>query len=171
MRRQSPSRTDRGRADDRADAVLEDLNDLAVLLLFSVFEAAVRDRAGADIDRETALIQHPAVLRAVKDLKDAIENGSFGKVTESYKAMDVDLTAQVNRVRKFRNWVAHGRRGEPENRVDPMSAVNRLRRYLAQLDEVERAATTAALPTAPAPGPESAGPPDVEPSVHPSPGG
>lgn len=156
---------------DRAHAVLEDLNDLAVLLMFSVFEAAVRDRAGAAIDRETALIQHPAVLRAIKDLRDAIENGGFGKVTESYKAMDVDLTAQVNQVRKFRNWVAHGRRGEPENRVDPESAAGRLRQYLARLDEVEKAATTGVLTLLPPPGPESTGPPDAEPSVHPSSGG
>jgi hypothetical protein len=98
---------------DRAEATLEDLDDLAVLLMFSVFEASVRDRAKADVDRETASIQHPAVLRAVKDLKDAIENGSFGRVTESYKTMDIDLTEQVNQVRKFRNWVAHGRRGRP----------------------------------------------------------
>lgn len=127
---------------DRAEATLEDLDDLAVLLMFSVFEASVRDRAKADVDRETVSIQHPAVLRAVKDLKDAIENGSFGRVTESYKTMDVDLTEQVNQVRKFRNWAAHGRRGEPENSVRPDAAIERLRRYLARLEEVEKAATT-----------------------------
>jgi hypothetical protein len=70
---------------------------------FSVFEATVRERAKADVDRETASIQHPAVLRAIRDLKEAIENGSFGRITESYKTMDVDLTEQVNQVRKFRN--------------------------------------------------------------------
>jgi hypothetical protein len=133
---------------DRAEATLEDLDDLAVLLMFSVFEASVRDRAKADVDRETASIQHPAVLRAVKDLKDAIENGSFGRVTESYKTMDVDLTEQVNQVRKFRNWVAHGRRGRPENSVDPDGAIERLRRYLARLEEVEKAATMGLPPAA-----------------------
>ena len=114
---------------DRAEATLEDLDDLAVLLMFSVFEASVRDRAKADVDRETVSIRHPAVLRTVKDLKDAIKNGSFGRVTESYKTMDVNLTEQVNQVRKFRNWVAHGRRGEPENSVRPDTAIERLRRY------------------------------------------
>src|SRR5262245_12217685 len=68
-----------------ANAILDDLNDLAVLVLFSVFEVTVRDRAKADADRETASIRHLAVLRAVKDLKEAIENGSFDRVTESYK--------------------------------------------------------------------------------------
>jgi len=84
----------------------EDLNDLAVLVLFSVFEATVRARAKADVDRETALMRHPAVLSAIKNLKDSIENGSFAKITEAYKKMDSDLTTQVNQVRKFRNWVS-----------------------------------------------------------------
>jgi hypothetical protein len=135
-----------------ADAILEDLDDLAVLVLFSVFEVTVRDLAKADVDRETAALQHPAVMRAVRDLKEAIENGSFGRVTESYKSMDVGLTAQVNQVRKFRNWVAHGRRGRPENSVEPEAAMDRLRRYLARLEEVEKAATVGLLPEAPEPG-------------------
>jgi hypothetical protein len=148
---------------DRANAILEDLSDLAVLLMFSVFEATVRDRAKSGVDRETASIHHPAVLRAVKDLKDAIENGSFGRVTESYKTMDVDLTEQVNQVRKFRNWVAHGRRGEPENSVVPDTAIDRLRRYLARLAEVEEAATAllSAAASEPHPTPEPEGPPDT----------
>lgn len=126
---------------DLAEQALADLDDIAVLVLFSVFEATVRALAQADIDRETALISHPAVLRALDDLKEAIANGSFGKVTEAYKKMDVDLTTEVNQVRKFRNWVAHGRRDQPENYVDPVSAIGRLRRYLERLERLESAST------------------------------
>jgi hypothetical protein len=150
-----------------ANAILGDLDDLAVLVLFSVFEVTVRDRAKADVDRETVSIQHPAVLRAVKDLKEAIENGSFGRVTESYKAMDVDLTEQVNQVRKFRNWVAHGRRGEHENRVEPRGALDRLRRYLERLEEVEKAAMMGLPPDASRLDAEPERPPDVETSTQP----
>ncbi len=128
---------------EMAKTILDDLDDLAVLMLFSVFEATVRARAKADVDRETASIQHPAVLHAVKNLKDAIENGSFGKVTEAYKTMDVDLTEQINQVRKFRNWVAHGRRDVPENNVNPDDAIERLRRYLSRLTEIEEAGAVA----------------------------
>jgi hypothetical protein len=152
---------DRTAADlmDKANTILEDLDDLAVLLLFSVFEATVRDRAKADVDRETASIRHPAVLRAVKDLKEAIDNGSFGRITESYKTMDVDLTEQVNQVRKFRNWVAHGRRDKRAiSSVDPEGAIGRLRYYLARLEEVEKAATIVAPPVASEP--EAAPEPD-----------
>jgi hypothetical protein len=133
---------DRTSADlvDKANLILADLDDLSVLLVFSVFEATVRARANADVDRETVEMRHPAVLSAIRALKDAIENGSFGKVTEAYKGMDIDLTAQVNQVRSYRNWVAHGRRGQAVNHVEPDSAVDRLRRYLARLSEIEETA-------------------------------
>jgi hypothetical protein len=152
---------------DRSDAILEDLDDLAVLVLFSIFEVTVRNRAKADVDRETTSIRHPAVSRAIKDLKEAIENGSFGRVTESYKAMDVDLTEQVNQVRKFRNWVAHGRRGKPGSSVDPEAAIDRLRRYLERLEEVEKAAMTESPPDAPGPDAPSEQTPDGGPSSQP----
>lgn len=148
-----------------AKIVRDDLDDLAVLILFSVFELTVRDHARAAVDRETQTIQHPAVLRAVKDLKDAIESGSFGRITESYRSMDKDLTTQVDQVRKFRNWVAHGRRGEPENRTNPEDAKQRLQRYLRRLEEIERSELMGITPVAIEPGPSSerspdAGPPD-----------
>jgi hypothetical protein len=66
-------------------------------------------------------------------LKEAIANGSFAKVTTAFKSMDTDLTAQVNQVRKFRNWVAHGRREVPENNTTPQDAFDRLGRYLELL--------------------------------------
>jgi hypothetical protein len=124
-----------------AATILEDLDNLAVLVLFSVFEATVRARTEADVDREIAELQHPAVLSAVNDLKDAIKNGSFGKVMSAYKRMGTDLTEEVNQVRTFRNWVAHGRQGDPPNNVVPDQATDRLHRYLARLLEVEVAGT------------------------------
>jgi hypothetical protein len=127
-----------GQLSDMAKSILEDLDDLAVLVLFSVFEATVRAQAGADVDREIAQIGHVAVLEAVKDLKESIENGSFAKVTKAFRGMDPDLTAQVNQVRKFRNWVAHGRRDAPEYNVDPEDAFDRLGRYLGLLAETSQ---------------------------------
>lgn len=143
-----------------AEIVRDDRDDLAVLILFSVFELTVRDRARLAVDRETQTIQHPAVLRAVKDLKDAIENGSFSRITESYKAVDKDLTTQVDQVRKFRNWVAHGRRGEPENRTNPEDAKKRLQRYLQGLEELESAEAMGINPVAVKSGPSSKQPSD-----------
>src|SRR5258708_2974593 len=78
----------------RSDLVLDNLNDFCVLLLFSVFEALVRECALVDIEAEI-LPRHPAVRHAITTLKDSIEHGSFFQVLESYKALDPDLVEQV----------------------------------------------------------------------------
>ncbi len=118
---------------DWARVILNDLDDLCVLLLFSVFEATVRERALADVAAELPTLRHPALQHAVRTLNEALEHGSFYKVTEAYKALDPDLIEQVNQVRKYRNWVAHGRRGEPQNAVDPRTAYYRLQQFLNRL--------------------------------------
>jgi hypothetical protein len=130
---------------ERSDAVLSDIDDLCVLLLFSVFEAIVRDRVLVDITAETPASRHPAILRAIEGLRENIEHGSFFRLLESYKALDVDLVEQVNQVRKYRNWVAHGRRGVPENAVDPLTAYQRLQRFLDKLNAIPLG-TTASQP-------------------------
>lgn len=112
---------------------LADLDDLCVLLLFSVFEATVRGRALMDVAAEIPPLRHPALQHAVRTLNEALEHGSFFKVTEAYKALDSDLVEQVNQVRRYRNWVAHGRRGEPQNAVDPKTAYTRLKSFLDRM--------------------------------------
>src|SRR5262249_3280628 len=118
------------------DAVHRDLDDLCVLLLFSVFEAIVRERALADVAAELPSAQHPALQYAISTLNEALEHGSFYKVTEAYKRLNPDLVEQVNQVRKYRNRVAHGRRGAPQNDVDPRIAYDRLQRFLDRLNEL-----------------------------------
>jgi len=120
---------------DWSGTTLDDLDDLCVLLLFSVFESIVRERALTDVAAELPPLRHPALQHAVKMLNETLEHGSFSKVTEAYKSMDPDLTEQVNQIRKYRNWVAHGRRGSPENTIDPSAAFERLQQFLDRLDE------------------------------------
>ena len=139
---------------DLAKQVSEDLDDLAVLLLFSVFEATVRERTIEELDRELETPPRHRVLRkAVEDARDTISNGSFGRLTESFKDLDPDARTLVDQVRHYRNWVAHGRRGVVKNNVDPDSAIKRLRKFLDSLDAESAAQATAALiePAAPAP--------------------
>jgi hypothetical protein len=124
----------RGEIQDKARRVLEDLDDLAVLLLFSVFEAEVRGRTLEGVERElTTPPRHPALNDAIGEMKETIRNGSFGLLTRMYKDLDPDLKTQVDQVRKFRNWVAHGRRGEAENEVTPEQSRERLKRFLELL--------------------------------------
>jgi hypothetical protein len=120
---------------EQCETALDDLNDLGVLLLFSVFEAKVRARVLNDLDRELPLLRHIALRSAGDAVREAVEFGSFFKVLEPYKAIDADLIEQVNQVRRYRNWVAHGRRGEPSAAVSPEVAFERLQRLLDRLEE------------------------------------
>jgi hypothetical protein len=135
-----------GTIQDLASRAHEYLDDLAVLLLFSVFEAHVRDRTLEEMDRELENPpRHLVLKKAVDDARDAVEHGSFGRLTESYKALSPDVRTLVDQVRHYRNWVAHGRRDRPRNDVDPESALERLTRFLALLDADAAASATALL--------------------------
>jgi hypothetical protein len=116
--------------------VLGDLEDLGVLLLFSVFEATVRQKALADIASELPQMNHPAIKQAMKSLKESVEHGSFYRVLESYKGLDSDLIEEVNQVRRYRNWVAHGRHGEQPDSVTPVAAYKRLKRFITTFESL-----------------------------------
>jgi DnaJ-domain-containing protein 1 len=113
-----------------SQTVLDDLDDLCVLLLFSVFEATIRERVLAEVEAELPQLRHVTIRRALDKMKEGIEQGSFFKVLEPYKVLDADLIEQVNQVRRYRNWVAHGRRMEQPAVVNPMTAYDRLKRFL-----------------------------------------
>jgi hypothetical protein len=113
--------------------ILDDLDDLCVLLLFSVFEATIRERVLAEVDAELPPLHHLAIKRAIEEMKEGIAHGSFFKVLEPYKDVDANLIEEVNQVRRYRNWVAHGRRTEQPAAVNPTTAYDRLRRFLDHL--------------------------------------
>jgi hypothetical protein len=115
---------------DGSRTVLDDLDDLCVLLLFSVFEAAIRERVLAEVDAELPAPRHAAIKRALDEMREGIEHGSFYKVLEPYKVGDADLVEAVNQVRRYRNWVAHGRRTDQPAAVNPSTAYERLKRFL-----------------------------------------
>jgi len=119
-----------------AQRVANDLNDHAVLMMFSVFEAIVRDSVVDELTPELTHLRHPILVKAGQDVLDAVSEGSFYRVLEPYKGIiDKDLVEQVNQVRRYRNWVAHGRRTEkmPSASISPIDAYNRLRQLLNQL--------------------------------------
>jgi hypothetical protein len=119
---------------DTADAPLD---DLAVLVLFSVFEAVVRTGLLEQLTDAVSEATHPVIRKAVDDAKQGVEGGSFfNNVLVPYKVpggVDPDLIEQVNQVRKYRNFVAHGRRGHEPAAVSPLMAYKRLTRYLTAL--------------------------------------
>src|SRR5260370_39211215 len=70
---------------ERSNLVLGDLDDLCILLLFSVFESLVRERVMADVARELPALHHAALKDAVEAMNEALEHGSFFKVLNPFK--------------------------------------------------------------------------------------
>jgi hypothetical protein len=119
-----------------AERVKKELDDLAILVLFSVFEAVVRDWIESQVKPEVDGLRHPTLVKAGQDVLQAVGEGSFGRLLESYKSpINNDLIEQVNQVRRYRNWVAHGRRPDrkPAAGVRPDDAYRRLNDFLTVL--------------------------------------
>jgi len=90
------------------------LDDLGVLVLFSVFEAAVRDHLQSCIEPLTITLSHPILQQAASDVLDGIKQGSFANRVlsplQSQGSISPELSDKVKQVRDYRNWVAHGKR-------------------------------------------------------------
>jgi len=121
----------------QAVAGLAFLDDLAVMVMFSVFEAEVRHTVLEEVAQEGDLLRHRVLKRAMVETKQRLAEGSFFHVLNPYKDVHADLVEEVNQVRRYRNWVAHGRQGTEPDRVRPRAAYDRLNRFLAVLQAKE----------------------------------
>jgi hypothetical protein len=115
---------------------LKHLDDFAVLVLFSVFESVIRDRILTEVQEEKVRLSHALLVRIVDDAVQDIEHGSFSRLLDVFKGRGKDLddlVEEVNQVRRYRNWVAHGRRTARPEAVAPKAAFDRLNRFLQEL--------------------------------------
>lgn len=111
------------------------LNDIGVFVLFAAFEAEVRAKVMERTADERASVTHPALTYWMRQAEVSIEEGSFFRVLEGFKSPPLhDLIEQVNQVRRYRNWVAHGRHGSRPDNVTPLDAHSRLLAFLDALD-------------------------------------
>lgn len=115
------------------------LDDLAIVLLFSAFEAYVRSHVLAAFAEEQRDLRHPVLRSAADEAEKAIRRGSFGKVLGYLKETDKDLVEQIRQVRIYRNWVSHGRRDDeiPQYQFHPKAVHERLSAFLRCLDPEE----------------------------------
>jgi hypothetical protein len=60
---------------------------------------------------------------------------SFSRILEIFKGMDASLVEEANQVRRYRNWVAHGRQSDPRAKVIPKVAYDRLSRFLKAITQ------------------------------------
>jgi hypothetical protein len=114
-----------------ARAALRQLDDLAVVVLFSVFESVVRRTIIEEARPEAEGIRHRSLRLAAGKAIQQMEDGPFFQVLEPFKDTHADLVEEVNQVRRYRNWVSHGKRGLSPESVSPKAAMNRLRRFLS----------------------------------------
>jgi hypothetical protein len=122
---------------EETTASLQPIDDLAVVVLFSVFESRVRDHLVEQIEPQADRLTDPILKEAADDAVQGVKEGSFyrrvlGPLKKQGRVSD-DLVEQVNQVRDYRNWVAHGRRNAPTNNVTPEIAYERLSEFLAVL--------------------------------------
>ncbi len=118
-----------------ADRGLRQLDDLTIVLLFSIFESIVRERIRAEVGVEKLTLRHPVLRTAADEAERKLNRGSFHQVLELLKKYDHNLVEQVRQVRHYRNWVSHGRRGSPPLPLNAKSAHARLSAFLERLDQ------------------------------------
>jgi hypothetical protein len=113
-----------------SDLGLEHLDDFAVMVFFSVFESIVRNRVIGRVEKERGKITQELLIGLINASLRDFRKRSFHGVLEMFKGLDADLVEEVNQVRRYRNWVAHGRQSAPPSSVDPDVAYKRLSRFL-----------------------------------------
>ena len=113
---------------------LESLDDLAVIRFFAAFEAIVRGQLRDEVENELKTIKHLVLVDAAQEAIKTIARGSFAWVLDSLKGLDHNLVEQVRQIRRYRNWVSHGRRGNAPPRVGPKETFDRLSAFLRLLD-------------------------------------
>lgn len=119
---------------------LQPLEDLGVLVLFSVFEAAVRDHLEAILKPFTGHLGHPIFEHAAEKVLEGIRQGSFANQVltplQEQGRITPQLSDKVKQVRDYRNWIAHGKREPRDSAVvnmDASEAYDRLKEFLEAL--------------------------------------
>ncbi len=130
---------------DMARGVLGEFDDLAIFVMFSVFESIVRRMVAEDLQPEVAALRHEALQKSAAKLMQNIAQGSFSNnILELFKRKGQQpdhqpinsLVEEVNRVRHYRNWVAHGRK--EADRPKPMLPRNAYDNMQAFLEHIRR---------------------------------
>jgi hypothetical protein len=107
------------------------LDDLAVIELFSIFEGVVRRLVVEQVGAASVSLTHPVLIAAARNAIEAAGHRSFAEILNSYsQSGHADIAEQVRQVRRYRNWLSHGRRGKEQRKIEPKTAYERLRKFL-----------------------------------------
>ena len=116
----------------------------------------MRDYLVARIKPEAAELTDPILKEAAQDAIQGVEEGSFYRRVlyplKEQERVSADIVTQVDQVRDYRNWVAHGRRERATDlsNVTPRLAYERLREFLALLGIAAESERPGGAPNEPA---------------------
>ncbi len=109
------------------------MNDLVVLSLYAAFEARLRDHVArrAGLLRGVARPDQEFGETLAQEFSEYFGGSRFGKLIElSSHAVGQGLIEGAGNIRKFRHWLAHGRRGPTPPSVTPLAAYTSLTKFL-----------------------------------------
>jgi hypothetical protein len=91
---------------------LSHLDDLAVVALFSVFEATVRAALESELSREIPALKHVILRSSAAKALETVREGSIKEVLEHYKTdFNKSFVEEIDQVRDYRNGLRMERRG------------------------------------------------------------
>jgi hypothetical protein len=73
---------------EAAEQGMNQLDDLAIVLFFSIFESIVRERIRGEVDVERQTLRHPVLKSASEKTDQELDRGSFHRVLELLKTYD-----------------------------------------------------------------------------------
>ncbi|WP_404405176.1 hypothetical protein [Jeotgalibacillus malaysiensis] len=116
-------------ASELLDKSMNELNDLTIVSLISVFEQHMHNYIADLIHKqiETHKISAYLIRRAERD--------RFEEIIDAFKSeTEPHIAGMVKQVYRYRNWVAHGKQNQPPPAtIDPASAYERLSDFLQHL--------------------------------------
>lgn len=116
-----------------AELGLSALEDLAVMVMFSAFEAEFREHVSLQLLHDAELLTHPLSLKVMNDALREIEKESIERTLSSFAVTNLNedkMILRVQDIRDFRNWVAHGKKGPSPKVIEPNQAFQSLKRLL-----------------------------------------
>jgi len=115
------------------DTAQELIDDQAVLFLYATFEAVLRDHVVAQAGHLIGAI-HPSAqfgLNMQAWFADICRETRMDKVVDLFSpSVSQTLIAQAGSIRKYRHWLAHGKRGAVPPSVTPLFAYTSLTSFL-----------------------------------------
>jgi hypothetical protein len=82
------------------------------------------------IDEERNQQDRPFVVPLIDEARQESKRGRILRLLGYFRNQDARLVEKVNQVRRYRNWVAHGRRTIRPAAVHPAEAHERLKQFL-----------------------------------------